>query len=154
MVVRGGVGSPMGAVLGALWLQGTRWFLPGEWQLLASGAGVLAVLRIMPSGLGGLVLRLRDAWLSRLATNRNLDAPGFTPPGSGLAPEDQGQAELEVPVVAATGDPADPDPGPDPDPDPDSVAAATRFARSVGAQARNACSRAHRSGGLGGEAAR
>src|SRR3546814_4589028 len=100
--VLGGVGSPMGAVLGALWLQGTRWFLPGEGQLLASGAGVLAVLLIMPSGLGGLVLRLRDAWLSRLATNRNLDAPGFTPPGSGLAPEDQDQAELEVPVAAAT----------------------------------------------------
>src|SRR3546814_20753025 len=126
----------MGAVLGALWLQGTRWFLPGEWQLRASGAGVLAVLLIMPSGLGGLVLRLRDAWLSRLATNRNLDAPGFTPPGSALAPEDQAQAQPGVPVVAATGDPADTDPGPAPAPAPASHAPPTRFACHLGAQAR------------------
>ncbi len=78
MVVLGGVGSPMGAVLGALYLQGTRWFLPPEWQLLASGGGVLFILLILPSGLGGLVVRGRDAWLGRLATNRNLDVPGFT----------------------------------------------------------------------------
>lgn len=82
MVVLGGIGSPMGAVLGALWLQGIRWFLPGEWQLLASGAGVLFILLIVPSGLGGLVLRLRDAWLSRIATNRGLDVPGFTAPSA------------------------------------------------------------------------
>src|SRR3546814_14656000 len=80
MVVLGGVGSPMGAVLGALWLQGTRWFLPGEWQLLASGAGVLAVLLLMPSGLGGLVLRLRAACPSRLAPHRHLHTPGLPPP--------------------------------------------------------------------------
>ncbi len=80
MVVLGGIGSPMGAVLGALWLQGIRWFLPGEWQLLASGAGVLFILLIVPSGLGGLVLRLRDSWLGRLATARGLDVPGFTAP--------------------------------------------------------------------------
>lgn len=78
MVVLGGVGSPMGAVLGAVYLQGTRWFLPAEWQLLASGAGVLFVLLIVPSGLGGLVVRVRDAWLGRVANARGLDVPGFT----------------------------------------------------------------------------
>jgi branched-chain amino acid transport system permease protein len=78
MVVLGGIGSPLGAVLGALWLQGTRWFLPAEWQLLASGAGVLAVLLILPGGLGGLALRLRDRWLARVATSRGLEVPGFT----------------------------------------------------------------------------
>lgn len=81
MVVLGGVGSPIGAVLGALWLQGTRWFLPGEWQMLASGAGVLAILLILPSGIGGLFVRLRDMWLGRVATSRGLDVPGFTAPG-------------------------------------------------------------------------
>jgi branched-chain amino acid transport system permease protein len=79
MVILGGVGSPMGAVLGALYLQGTRWFLPGEWQLLASGAGVLFVLLVLPSGLGGLLVRLRDLWLGRLAISHGLDVPGFTP---------------------------------------------------------------------------
>jgi hypothetical protein len=78
-VILGGVGSPMGAVLGALYLQGTRWFLPGEWQLLASGAGVLFVLLVLPSGLGGLFVRLRDLWLGRLAISHGLDVPGFTP---------------------------------------------------------------------------
>jgi branched-chain amino acid transport system permease protein len=75
----------MGAVLGALYLQGTRWFLPGEWQLLASGAGVLTILLIVPSGLGGLVVRVRDAWLGRVATARGMDVPGFTAPTSPLA---------------------------------------------------------------------
>lgn len=78
MVVLGGIGSPMGAVLGALYLQGTRWFLPAEWQLLASGAGVLFVLLVVPSGIGGLVVRLRDAWLGRVAAAAGLDVPGFT----------------------------------------------------------------------------
>jgi branched-chain amino acid transport system permease protein len=86
MVVLGGVATPMGAVLGAVWLQGTRWFLPGEWQLLASGAGVLAVLLIVPSGLGGLVVRIRDAWLGRVATTHGLDVPGFTTHAIAAAP--------------------------------------------------------------------
>ena len=37
MVVVGGVTSPAGAVLGALYLQGVRWFLPTDWQFLATG---------------------------------------------------------------------------------------------------------------------
>ena len=87
MVVLGGIGSPMGAVLGALWLQGIRWFLPGEWQLLASGAGVLFILLIVPSGLGGLVLRLRDAWLSRIAASRGMDVPGFNMVATSVSPD-------------------------------------------------------------------
>jgi branched-chain amino acid transport system permease protein len=89
MVVLGGVGSPMGAVLGALYLQGTRWFLPAEWQLLASGAGVLFVLLIVPSGIGGLVVRLRDMWLGQVATRRGLDVPGFTAPTTSVSPDDR-----------------------------------------------------------------
>ena len=57
MAVVGGVASPAGAVLGALYIQGSRWFLPIEWQLLASGFGILLVLLIVPGGLGGLALR-------------------------------------------------------------------------------------------------
>jgi branched-chain amino acid transport system permease protein len=83
MVVLGGVGSVAGAVIGALWLQGIRWFLPGEWQLLASGAGVLFVLLIFPGGVGGLLVKIRDTWLGRVATKHHLDVPGFTAPGLG-----------------------------------------------------------------------
>jgi branched-chain amino acid transport system permease protein len=79
MVIVGGVSVPMGAVLGALYLQATRWFLPTDWQFLASGIGVLLVLLIVPSGLGGLAYRLRDRWLEWVAARRGIDAPGFTP---------------------------------------------------------------------------
>ena len=77
MVVVGGVATPAGAVLGALFLQGIRWFLPNEWQLLATGGGVLLVLLVAPGGIGGLVLRLRDAWLRGVADRHHLDAPGI-----------------------------------------------------------------------------
>jgi branched-chain amino acid transport system permease protein len=119
MVVLGGVATPLGAVLGAVWLMGTRWFLPSEWQLLASGAGVLLVLLILPGGFGGLVLQLRDRWLIRLAGARGLDVGGFT--AAHLDPDTEGHAEaavhaaelaepgsrVTVPSEAPPGEPAD-----------------------------------------------
>ena len=77
MVVVGGVASPMGAILGALYLQGCKWFLPAQWQLLASGGGVLLVLLLMPGGLGGLVFSVRDRLLRLVARRWKVDAPGF-----------------------------------------------------------------------------
>jgi hypothetical protein len=48
-------------LLGALYLRGTRWFITSpEWQVLSSGFGVLFVLLVLPGGLGGLWVRLRD----------------------------------------------------------------------------------------------
>ena len=58
MAVVGGITSLPGALLGALYLLGTRWFLPLEWQFLASGFGVLLVLMLLAGGLGGLVFDL------------------------------------------------------------------------------------------------
>jgi len=70
-VVVGGVGSLPGACLGALFLQGGRWFLPGpRWQMLASGLGMLLVLWIAPGGLADLAYRARDAALRHLAARR------------------------------------------------------------------------------------
>jgi branched-chain amino acid transport system permease protein len=70
-VVVGGVGSLLGACLGALFLQGGLWFLPGpRWQMLASGLGVLLVLWVAPGGLADLAYRARDAALRHLATRR------------------------------------------------------------------------------------
>jgi branched-chain amino acid transport system permease protein len=77
MAVVGGVASPAGAVLGALYVQGTRWFLPVEWQLLSSGIGILLVLLILPGGLGGLALRLRDRLYERVARKEGIDAAGL-----------------------------------------------------------------------------
>ena len=70
--VVGGLGSLLGALLGALYLNGGTWFLPDRWRLLPSAVGVLAVLIAFPGGLGNLVVRLRDAWLRRLARRRGI----------------------------------------------------------------------------------
>ena len=65
--VVGGLGSLAGAVLGAMFLWGVRWFVPAnEWRFLASAAGVLLVLLLLPGGLAGLVARLRDQLVAKL----------------------------------------------------------------------------------------
>ena len=46
MVVIGGLGSLPGALLGATYVQTVDFFLPAEWQFLATGAGLLLVLLI------------------------------------------------------------------------------------------------------------
>jgi branched-chain amino acid transport system permease protein len=75
--VVGGLGSLLGAVLGALYLQGGRWFLPAEFQLLSSAVGVLLVLLMIPGGLGGSVYRGRDLWLRRVADRRGIVSPSL-----------------------------------------------------------------------------
>jgi len=59
--VVGGLGSMFGAVLGAVYLRGTEWFVTAEeWRFLSSAAGVLLVLLVVPGGLGALVIKIRD----------------------------------------------------------------------------------------------
>ena len=70
--VVGGLGSLAGAVLGALYLNGGKWFLPAPWNQLPSAVGVLLVLMILPGGLGNLLYRGRDALLRRLARKRGI----------------------------------------------------------------------------------
>ncbi len=70
--VVGGLGSLTGAVLGAVYLSGGRFFLPESWRLLPSAIGVLFVLMVLPGGLGKLVFRGRDALLRRLAVRRGI----------------------------------------------------------------------------------
>ncbi|MFM2071796.1 MAG: hypothetical protein RLZZ623_2059 [Actinomycetota bacterium] len=73
--VVGGLGSLGGAFLGALYLRGTQWFITAQvWQLLSSSVGVLVVLLVLPGGLGGLWVTLRDL-VVRLITGA---APGST----------------------------------------------------------------------------
>jgi branched-chain amino acid transport system permease protein len=80
MVVIGGMTSVAGALLGALALLGSRWFLVPEWQFLASGLGVLLILLLAPGGLAGLAYRARDAWLRRVALRAGLRIAGFGAP--------------------------------------------------------------------------
>ena len=102
MVIIGGVTSPIGAVLGALYLQGSAWFLPTEWQFVASGVGVLLILLVLPSGLGGLIYRLRDRWLARVAAKHQISAPGLA--ATTVAASDIDPADIPLadePVVVA-----------------------------------------------------
>lgn len=75
--VVGGLSSLAGAFLGALFLQGGTWFLPAQWQLLPSAAGVLVVLMVFPGGLAGLLYRLRDLWLRSVARRRGIVVPSL-----------------------------------------------------------------------------
>jgi branched-chain amino acid transport system permease protein len=77
MVVIGGLGSLPGAILGAVYVRSAEFFLPAEWALLASGAGILVLLMFLPEGLGGLVYRVRDAYLRWVARRRNLLVPSL-----------------------------------------------------------------------------
>jgi len=72
--VVGGLGSLVGAVLGAVFQRGSQWLLPTPWSVLATGLGVLVVLAVMPDGLGGLLFRIRDRALAFAARRNGLSA--------------------------------------------------------------------------------
>jgi branched-chain amino acid transport system permease protein len=100
MVVVGGIASPLGALLGALFVLSIRYYLPVQYQVLANGAGVLLILLVLPSGLGGLGLRLRDLWLRAVAERHRLDAPGIK---SGRLSDDVAATPSPEPVPVGGG---------------------------------------------------
>lgn len=77
MTVIGGLGSIPGALLGAAYVRGSYAFLPAEWQFLATGAGLLLVLMVLPGGLGAALFDVRDALLRRVARRRGLLVPSL-----------------------------------------------------------------------------
>ena len=91
MAVIGGLGSLAGGVIGAVYLKGMEWFLPREWQIFASGVGVLFVLLVIPSGIGGLLFRVRDLWLRWVARRRGLIVPSLL---ADVAPTRSEEAEV------------------------------------------------------------
>jgi ABC-type branched-subunit amino acid transport system ATPase component/branched-subunit amino acid ABC-type transport system permease component len=77
MVVIGGLGSLSGAVLGAVYVRGAEFFLPAGWSLIASGAGIVALLLTLPGGLGEVLSHARDAFLRAVARRRGITAPSL-----------------------------------------------------------------------------
>ncbi len=80
--VVGGLGSMAGAVFGAFYLWGGKWWLqnpsfPALLYLLPSAVGVLVVLLVLPGGLSGLFYRLRDRWLRWVAARHGLVVPSL-----------------------------------------------------------------------------
>jgi ABC-type branched-subunit amino acid transport system ATPase component/ABC-type branched-subunit amino acid transport system permease subunit len=102
MVVIGGLGSIPGALLGALFVRGVTWWLPVDWQILATGAGMLVVLLVFRGGLGAAFADLRDAGLRRVAKRRDLVVPSLVAD----ARTDATGARVTTEVVHAVGAPS------------------------------------------------
>jgi branched-chain amino acid transport system permease protein len=77
MVVIGGLGSLPGVLLGAAYVWGTQYFLPGQWTFLATGAGLLLILLVLPGGLGAVLYDVRDWLLRQVAKRRGLVVPSL-----------------------------------------------------------------------------
>ncbi len=73
MAIIGGLGSVGGVITGAIYLGACAIFLHGPiGALLAAGGGVLLVLLVYPSGLGGMVFAARDGFLRRIAIREHI----------------------------------------------------------------------------------
>jgi branched-chain amino acid transport system permease protein len=77
MVVIGGMGSMTGAVIGAVYVRTIQFYLPAQYQFLATGFGMLVLLLIFPGGLGEIVFRVRDRWLRRYANKHSIVVPSL-----------------------------------------------------------------------------
>ena len=80
--VVGGITSLAGAILGAIYYEGLKYFGPTALHLknldvLATGAGVLFLLLFLPGGLIEGVYRVRDRLLRAVANRRGIDVPSL-----------------------------------------------------------------------------
>ncbi len=136
MVVIGGLGSLPGALLGATYVHSVDFFLPTEWQFLATGVGLLLVLLLFPSGFGGVLADLRDGALRKIATRRGLVVPSLL---ADVRVEDEAVDEPPPETVLAKAgeiaELAEADTGADADGDGDTDAGATAGAHPNGTPA-------------------
>ncbi|MEA2724672.1 MAG: hypothetical protein QOH59_2443, partial [Gemmatimonadales bacterium] len=72
MVVVGGMGSLWGAVLGALYIYLSQYFLGAAAQLVVAGGGIITVLQFAPGGLAQASHRLRDVFITRILRQHGL----------------------------------------------------------------------------------
>ena len=96
--VVGGVGSAVGAVLGAGVLDGARSFLSGEWALLPSAVGVLVVLLVLPGGLAEVAYRVRDRFLRLVAARYGIAVPSLIADRQVADPAGLGREQDAVPT--------------------------------------------------------
>jgi branched-chain amino acid transport system permease protein len=103
VTVIGGLGSIPGALLGATYVRSAQYFLPAEWEILATGIGLLAVLMILPGGLGAGLADIRDAVLRRIANRRSIELGPYAGVDTAARPEPS-----VAPQPVARADPLEP----------------------------------------------
>jgi branched-chain amino acid transport system permease protein len=114
--VVGGLGSTIGAAIGAIFLKGGEWFLQDTWQLFATSIGVLIVLLLLPGGIGGAVFRGRDLWLRWVARRHDIVVPSLLADVRQL--EDEAGEAFETQAAAMAGTAPPPSPVDDEEPAP------------------------------------
>ena len=77
IVVVGGLGSIGGAMTGAAYYQIVLYYLPSQWSLFATGAGLFLVLWLVPGGMGAAAGDVRNMWLRSLATRKGIRVPSL-----------------------------------------------------------------------------
>jgi ABC-type branched-subunit amino acid transport system ATPase component/ABC-type branched-subunit amino acid transport system permease subunit len=112
MAVIGGLGSAPGALLGATYVRGADYFLASEWQILATGIGLLAVLMLFPGGLGGALADARDWFFRRVARRRDIAVTSLTTGDASDPPADASLPRVtntsQAPSHVSTAPPARP----------------------------------------------
>ena len=118
--VVGGLGSVTGSAIGALFLKGGDWFLADAWRLFASSIGVLAVLLLVPGGLGGALFRARDLGLRWVARRHHIVVPSLVADVARLEAQAEEAFEARAAAIGdeatagstSAGEPAPPAPAP------------------------------------------
>jgi branched-chain amino acid transport system permease protein len=77
IVVIGGMASVPGAILGTIYVFAMQYYMLPEWRFLATGVGLLAILLILPGGLGAGLAEARDGMLRWIAKRRNILVPSL-----------------------------------------------------------------------------
>jgi branched-chain amino acid transport system permease protein len=91
IAVVGGLGSATGVLASVALFQFVDFFVPSaEFRLLFGGIGVLLILTVYPSGLGGIIYDLRDNMLLRIAKARGIHVPSLVADSREESPIDAG----------------------------------------------------------------
>jgi branched-chain amino acid transport system permease protein len=101
IVVIGGMASVPGAILGAIYVFAMQYYMLPEWRFLATGVGLLAILLILPGGLGAGLAEARDGALRWVARRRRIIVPSL------LADRRDDSVELTPSMAAAVAEAVD-----------------------------------------------
>lgn len=75
MVIFGGMGSILGGFLGAIFVEAILffWKTSSALESLGTGLGLLIILYVYPAGIGGLVYKIRDLFVNRIAPKDSME---------------------------------------------------------------------------------